>query len=210
MPMPPVHKFTHTPELVCTADLAWDHPRINRELALADARELGLADRLRAGELDDKALEILRLQLGDDEVAVDRWIEQIESCPWATRGDHPVWRYWLLLSRCDLSTVAPYLLEGSEPTIFVLRRLKKGQWRELQDLERRGKITDRIDTGMRNGLVKITGPGSDVGLKGLRNGRLTEDDVERLREAFGDDVVETIGQAVCLVSAELRVDEGKP
>jgi len=52
--LPPRHRLTHTPEFIPPEDDAWDMPRANREIALAQLREADAHELLRgiAAELD--------------------------------------------------------------------------------------------------------------------------------------------------------------
>lgn len=139
--------------------------------------------------------------------------------------DHPVARYGGGFTRYDLDaeatlfgqtvTVRAYLDEAKQPTIWRLKRLGVHDWYDVEPLWQKGRregeeIPTRASVYAASiGVIKVeNGPVLE-----LTSGRLTTNDLERIREigsAIGSDLIVSIGVAVYQGSMPLREDERRP
>lgn len=221
--LPIAHRLTHTPVIIHPDDQAWDHVKINRELAIADLREAGAVEALRSGDLDS---DLARSAFGVLELDIDVDVEQlethrarivqtaidaIESSPWATREDHPVDRYWSGASRRDVDTIRGYLLPGVVPTRFVARFLTRTQRIEVSRIAKSEGLEEASCRAVQLGLVKIEGPVVPK-LKAWEKGKAPElaaRDLDTIAETFGLRVLVDVGAAIFAASAELLESEKK-
>lgn len=122
--------------------------------------------------------------------------------------DHPVWRYRTGESRGDLETVRAYLRDEEQPVRFVLRRLGLREWATMQNMISSSTFMARI-YAISHALVRVDGCELKLSRGGSDAGRLSDADVNALRELCGDaGFMELTGMAMS-VSAHITSAEKK-
>jgi hypothetical protein len=139
-----------------------------------------------------------------------RPVEHGRPVPWKKRSDHPWWRYVAGFTRGDLKAVDEYLLhrDGPEgPVKFHFERIgNMPRWSVVRGLEEKGQLYDSQMTALRLSLSSIDG----VELEGGKKGEpLTDADLQKIRETFGEDVLDALGVVAVKFSRELTDAEKK-
>lgn len=138
-------------------------------------------------------------ELGEDEV-----------CPWQSQTDHPFDRYVTGKSRFDVSSVREYLLAGSTPIEFHMRRLKLRQWIQVSHLNELGRFAEARILAMSLAIVEIKGADIKLDRLGKQAGQpLTDACLDELRALFGDTEFGRLGTACIAASRELDDAEKK-
>lgn len=164
-------------------DTAWDTDRTDYELAVIDGKREAEAGR---------------------------------PVPWTKRSEHPWWRYVAGETRADVKPVEEYLKhrDGPEgPVRFRLQRIgSPGRWALVRELEEQGKDYSARQMALRLSLTGVDDPRfvGGLDLEGGRRGEpLTDTDLQKLRETYGDEVYEQLGIIAIKCSRSLTEAEKK-
>jgi len=125
--------------------------------------------------------------------------------------DHPWVRYRRGLSRADLSTVQHYLVsDPPSPAVkFTFRRMTLSQWEIVQArLESNAHAARHL--ALQYSLASIDGAECLLERGGTESGRLSADDLDRVRALVSDEGLEELGDQAIAVSRELLDVEKKP
>lgn len=136
--------------------------------------------------------------------------EQGRPVLWTKRTEHPWWRYVAGFTRGDLKGVEDYLKhrDGTEgPVRFHFERIgSMPAWSVVKGLNEKGQFYDRDMTALRLSLKAVDG----FDLEGGRKGQpLTDSDLQKLRETYGESVIEALGAVAYKMSQELTDAEKK-
>lgn len=198
----PRHDLTHPSIFVPSADSAWRHDLVNREVeqlrrAWDEQQERRRAAAVAAGEAPP------------------------EQRPFAEDEHHPFWAYFYGRTRywIDDPELAPYLDQEARPEMWRIRRLSFEQRRHVEWLQRRDQREEAYWYAFWNGVVALEGvEGDEAGealakaIAGLPKVRQNKH-LDGLKEAvagYAIGVVADVGAAVISASADLTEAEGKP
>ncbi|HUU96312.1 MAG TPA: hypothetical protein VM487_11275 [Phycisphaerae bacterium] len=164
---------------------------------------MGLAP---AHRVDHIPVYILPFDLSWDMDAVRKDTAKLEGEAFKS---HPWVRYHDGSSRCDLSTVAQWLIPEIPPARFVMRRLTRRQWNAVEAKES-VSVPDARDLALRYGLEAIEGIDCELDRGGAEDGPLSSDDLDRLLDLVGTAGLVNLGQMAIAVSRrELQPAEKK-
>lgn len=135
-----------------------------------------------------------------------------QESTWERTEDHPWLRYYSGESRCDLATVSAWLLKdpADPPIRFSFRRLTL---REMAMVEAAQQTSIPAGRNLALAYALIDVEGAEIAL--TRGGRepphrLTDEDMQRLRERVGDQGIRELGNQAIACSRELLQAEKKP
>ena len=125
--------------------------------------------------------------------------------------EHAWVRYRRGLARADLATVQHYLQQDppSPAVKFTLRRLTLPQWEAVQARQESNEHAAR-NLALQYSLVSIDGAECLLERGGAESGKLSSDDLDRVRALVSDEGLEELGDQAIAVSRELLDVEKKP
>lgn len=149
----------------------------------------------------------------NDKIAADQRAIEAKTGPWSRWEDHPVHAYHAGSARYDKATVEPWLRSDVRPTMFVLRRMNRGQMGEFRHLRYDIGHTPRSeDFALRHCLVSIhdlDGIGEEWGKRSTDAPPLTDAQHDELALALGYGVLAELVTACVLASQQITSAEGK-
>jgi hypothetical protein len=181
MGIPVNHSLDKPMVYVPATDDAWDHPKIDDDLAKIAAKVAAAkaaAERSAAIASGD--------WVGDEDEADEP--EADASVPWESESEHPVRIYASGDSRFDLATVSGYLLQGRRPARFYMKRIGLRTWTEVVDLVSQNRTGEGLMLALRHGLDRIDIEGLD-GFKLQRikaSNTISEESLNDLRHLIGE------------------------
>lgn len=158
----------------------------------------------------DKAWDHERIKYEFAVIGKTREVEQGRPVPWSKLTEHPWWRYVAGYTRGHLKEVEEYLAHSDGPqgpTRFNFERIgSMPRWSVVMGLDEKGQIYDRNMTALRLSLTAADGIEFEGGKKGEA---LTDADLQRIRETYGETVLQALGAIAYKVSQELTDAEKK-
>lgn len=127
-------------------------------------------------------------------------------------AEHPIALYRNCQTRYDLEAgVRAYFKEGALPTIFLMDRLSRSDWKRIRDMRASGRFTDANEYAIRKSLRGVTNGDDAVPLlgPGQPHATLTDADMKTLEDRFGREIIEDVGTAAIKASGDLTEREKK-